>query len=368
MKKIIKSWRWKRLTERECWTSFFEESSLLVILITTFYVSLLLAEKYNLLSDIGAGATIVYAIFWVLFIGTICIADNYFELKDVYQKKCRVYVYNEGVNGYKIIAKYADKEVCFRAKEYINPYKEYSDFCNENNFAVDTRIYNDCFIYKSIDSEIWKMVCASYDDNQDLGEKVSTQVFRPDTEHLNILQPYREGLVITIGASEFFWGDAVYIPKNARENLHREFEGKCMASDEADRYLFVKHKDNYTLYGFYLDFEDDVEPLVEAILADSVITCDGFHKYVFILENGTYKNIIRERNFCRKANGIFIQPLHTTGMMADITQYDETYKTRKSLLKCHISSMDFDEGDIIGHNSEGDVIISFDEKKDAVIE
>jgi hypothetical protein len=30
--------------------------------------------------------------------------------------------------------------------------------------------------------------------------------------------------------------------------------------------------------------------------------------------------------------------------------------------------MDFDEGDIIGHNSEGDVIISFDEKKDAVIE
>jgi hypothetical protein len=98
----------------------------------------------------------------------------------------------------------------------------------------------------------------------------------------------------------------------------------------------------------------------------------GVDEAKLVLDGTTYRLKRKEPNYCRKANDIFLQFLHMTGMEADIMQYDEESKSRKSIAKCYISSIDFDSGEITGvsytENSATEVKISFDENSDAKLE
>ena len=361
MKKIIKSWRWKRLTDRSAWKLFVEEGGLACIAFTLLYVAFvfptpILAEHVWLLAFV----TIVYAYVLIYFISTICRACDYFELTDEQNNKCRIYVYREQSFGpYKILARYNNDEIWFKASEYKTSSEEEKY----------------CFIYKSIDSEVWRMVISSDVNHLELGEKISDQVFKLDRKNLIVLQPFRQGLFAPVKADEFYWGDAVFIPKNARNNLKQivdDWLGPRKVDDIPDKYLFVEYNNEYILYGFYLGSEDDTAPHVELILAETVITCDVHSKYVFVLDGTTYRLKRKEPNYCRKSNDIFLQFLHMTGMEADIMQYDEESQNRKSIAKCVISSIDFDSGEITGvaydENSSTKVKISFDENSDAKLE
>ena len=165
MRKLFKSWRWKCLAEREFWKSFCEENSLLVVILTIGWI-LFIATDNQL--GVGFEATLVYIVILVQLIATICFADEYFELTDGHNNKCRIYIYREELNGHKVVAKYSDREIYFRADAYIIP--------NEENVEY--------FVYNSTDSEMWLMVTPSSYEHENLGTKISPQIYQLDENHV----------------------------------------------------------------------------------------------------------------------------------------------------------------------------------------
>ena len=348
MRKIIKSWRWKCLTEREFWKSFCEENSLLIVVLTIGWI-LFIATDNQL--GVGFEATLVYIVILVQLIATICFADEYFELTDSHNNKCCIYIYREELNGHKVVAKYSDREIYFRADAYIIPNEENGEY----------------FVYNSTDSEMWRIVTPSSYEHENLGTKISPQIYQLDEDHINILQAFDKKYA-TIKCDEVYFGDQVFIPKNSRENLLQKIDDEWCDIDEPDRYLFIKTNEQYQLYGLYLSSVDDITPQVVKINAPTVIACDLFQKYVFVLDGDTYALKVKKRNYCRKANDIFIEPLHNTGMMSEIMQYDENTQTCKYLIKCLITAMDFDDVDIFGLSSDGEIYIYYDENSEVVIQ
>lgn len=361
MKKIIKSWRWSRLTKRSTWNFFVENYLLGTIFIFSLYAAFLVIlynSAVNMLA-LGFVPTAIIVTFFAWEISKLCTADDYYELTDENNNLCRIYIYEDGLNSFKILAKHSDRKIWFKASEY----KTSSE---EEKYS---------FLYKDIDTEVWRMITAWNSHHEELGKKISNQVFKLDEDNLVILQPFRQGLFLPIKSNEFYWGNKVFIPKKSRENLlqlNDDFIGPTKCTDKPDKYLFMKHGDKYMLYGFYLNSDEDMEPLVIPLLAETVIVCNDYFKYVFVAKDDTYVAIKRENNYCRVANDIFFVHLHYTGSKVDVRQYDEDTQSFQSKAICLLDSVDFDNGEftgkVVGEKSLTRLSVTFDEDTDAKFE
>ena len=327
----LKSWRWSRLFEPSAWKRVVTHiNQIFFILLFIGLLSLALLknspEKIFTTEIVGTCTAIIF-VFSVL--ATVCMADEYFEIKINKTGLQKIYLYTSGIY---FPNKKIDMTIIsrFAGKKYILNEKITEDY----HFWKETNCFLCCI------NDNYYYLSSVFYTLELLGQKkTKTSFMSKDTAQIKVLDRKN---VLSIQAEYFILGK-IYIPPTAQDKINVH-EIKVSAPDE---YLIVNRLEKYYVYGLYEDY-----PRVLLLQIPIIIFKDMGQDVVLVWEEKSgYREIFRtQASVKRSLSNVFVELTDKPKISGIIRRLNEQTMQIETLYEGRFYAIDFDSGSVTGEN------------------
>lgn len=326
----LKSWRWSRLIEPSAWkrvVTHWNQIFLITFLISfmglVFYQK---SFKENHSSEIFWICLCIAITFSILT--TVCMADEYLEIKTNSKSLHKIYLYNHGLyfssNEIEmvIISKFLTEKYIIKEKITEDYY-----FWNEANsflFCI-----NDTYYYLS----------PSLQNPELLGKRRTQTCFFSEAGKVKVLGGAN---ILSLQADYFIFGTA-FIPSIAINHI-RAYGHKARIPD---KYLIVKTRKNYTVYGLYEKIPRILSLQIPVIIFKEM----GEDVVLAWKESIGYHEVFRTQASVKHSlNTTFVELTDKVQICGIVRRLNEQTMQIEPVYEGRFYTFDFDSGTITGEN------------------
>lgn len=326
----LKSWRWSRLFESSAWKRVVTHwNQIFLIVLVGGLVGFIFYKKSfeeNYPQEIFWICLCIAVIFSIL--ATVCMADEYFEIKANNKSLHKIYLYNHGLyfSSDKIEMTIISK---LFGEEYITKEKITEDYCFWHGSSSFLFCMNDTYYYLS----------PSFQNPEILGKKKTETSFFSEATKVNIL----DGINIFSSQADCFIYDKAFVPPVAVN----EIKAHGRKARIPDKYLIAKTGTNYTIYGLYEDY-----PRVLLLQIPIIIFKDMGQDVVLVWEEKSgYREIFRtQASVKRSLSNVFVELTDKPKISGIIRRLNEQTMQIETLYEGRFYAIDFDSGSVTGEN------------------
>lgn len=320
--KKLKSWRWKRIFQKETYQKEFDGGSF--ILIFTF-VGLSLISLNQL--AIVLGGLLIACVF--SFLVYACTADDYLIVEKIDEDSIirgKVHVIKLK-SGYKLLFEWPQSLEKMVVDEYISSSFWPSDVHN--------------LLYKK--GESWYLVNKHNEHPVLMGKRIGKSIFA-----FTYLNSSEVLLKILNGSNftEFLVDSYSYDEENLL--VIEPKEAKYSTDENRVEFILIRKDDQYQLLACFSKYDSTpVLHIAEVKEAVAIVAKDGNKTVVFVQDNGTYKMVYSGQNFIRNI-GLNVLELYSKGdLYGKMMRLNTKKLTLETIYDGRIYGVNFDDGEII---------------------